>query len=71
MTEIVLRVRLVGGDHPDVIYDEADARTDDIVDHAIADPDGQPPALQRFGDPSPAARLVLHRPHQEGSRRVG
>ena len=27
--------------------------------------------LHRFGDPLPATRLVVHRPHQEGSRRVG
>jgi hypothetical protein len=36
MTEIVLRVRLVGGDHLDVIYDEAGAATDDIVEHIIS-----------------------------------
>jgi hypothetical protein len=36
MTEIVLRVRLVGGDHLDVIYDEAGARTDDAVEHIIS-----------------------------------
>jgi hypothetical protein len=36
MTEIVLRVRLVGGDHLDVIYDEAGAVTDDIVEHIIS-----------------------------------
>ena len=36
MTEIVLRVRLVGGDHLDVVYDEADAAVDDIVEHVIS-----------------------------------
>src|SRR5712671_3393931 len=27
--------------------------------------------LQRLGDPLPATRVVVHRPYQEGSRRVG
>ena len=36
MTEIVLRVRLVGGDHLDVVYDEAGAATDDIVESRAA-----------------------------------
>jgi hypothetical protein len=36
MTDIVLRVRLVGGDHLDVVYDEAAAATDDVVEHAIS-----------------------------------
>ena len=36
MTKIVLRVRLVGGDHLDVAYDEADAAPDDVVEHAIS-----------------------------------
>ena len=36
MTEIVLRIRLVGGDHLDVVYDEADAAADDIVEHVIS-----------------------------------
>ena len=35
MTEIVLRVRLVGGDHLDVVYDEAGTAVDDIVEHVI------------------------------------
>jgi hypothetical protein len=35
MTEIVLRVRLLGGDHLDVVYDEAGA-ADDIVEHIIS-----------------------------------
>ncbi len=36
MTEIVLRVRLVGGDHLDVVYDGADAAADDIVERIIS-----------------------------------
>ncbi len=37
MTAIVLRVRLVGGDHLDVVYDEAGtAADDDILEHAIS-----------------------------------
>jgi hypothetical protein len=36
MTEIVLRVRLVGGDHLDVVYDEAGAAEDDIVEHVVS-----------------------------------
>jgi hypothetical protein len=36
MTEIVLRIRLVGGDHMDVVYDEAGAAADDIVEHVIS-----------------------------------
>ena len=36
MAKIVLRVRLVGGDHLDVAYDEADATVDDIVEHVIS-----------------------------------
>ena len=35
MAEIVLRVRLVGGDHLDVTYDEADAAAGDVVEHII------------------------------------
>lgn len=34
MTEIVLRVRLVGGDHLDVVYESADS-SDDVVQHVI------------------------------------
>jgi hypothetical protein len=34
MTEIVLRVRLIGGDHVDVIYNEV-GRLDEIVERAI------------------------------------
>jgi hypothetical protein len=38
MTEIVLRVRLLGGDHLDVVYDEAGAGAgaDDMVEHIIS-----------------------------------
>jgi hypothetical protein len=36
MTEIVLRVGLLSGDHLDVVYDEAGAAGDDIVDHIIS-----------------------------------
>jgi hypothetical protein len=36
MTEIVLRVGLVGGDHLDVVYDEASDAADDIVEHIIS-----------------------------------
>ena len=36
MTEIVLRVRLIGGDHLDVTYDEAGAAADEVVEHIIA-----------------------------------
>ena len=36
MTDIVLRVRLVGGDHLDVVYDEAGVASDDIVEHIIS-----------------------------------
>jgi len=36
MAEIVLRVRLIGGDYLDVVYDEADAVVDDLVDYIIS-----------------------------------
>jgi hypothetical protein len=36
MTEIVLRVRLLGGDHLDVVYDETGVAADDIVEHIIS-----------------------------------
>jgi hypothetical protein len=36
MTEIVLGVGLVGGDHPDVACEETSARTDDIVERIIS-----------------------------------
>ena len=37
MASIVLRVRLVSGDHLDVTYEEPDAVSDDeVIDHAVA-----------------------------------
>jgi hypothetical protein len=36
MTEIVLRVRLVGGDHLDVTYGEEGAAEGELVEHAIS-----------------------------------
>ena len=37
MAEIVLRVRLIGGDHTDVTYGEPDTgETQEIIDRAIA-----------------------------------
>ena len=36
MAEIVLRVRLVGGDHIDVRYDDPDRAEDTLMDHVIA-----------------------------------
>ena len=36
MAEIVLRVRLMGGDHMDVTYEEADIDTSEVVEHIIA-----------------------------------
>lgn len=36
MAEIVLRVRLVGGDHTDVTYDEPDAVEAKVIDHVIS-----------------------------------
>ena len=36
MTEIVLRVRLIGGEHLDVTYGEAGVAVDEIVEHAIS-----------------------------------
>ena len=36
MTEIVLRVRLIGGEHLDVTYDEAGSTQAQIVDHVIS-----------------------------------
>jgi len=43
MAEIVLRVRLIGGEHLDVSYDEPGGAPDEIVEHvisALADADG-------------------------------
>jgi hypothetical protein len=36
MTEIVLRVRLIGGEHLDVTYTEAGGTPDEILDGVIA-----------------------------------
>jgi len=36
MAEIVLRVRLVGGEHLDVTYEEDEGTQDEIVDHVIS-----------------------------------
>jgi len=36
MAEIVLRVRLIGGEHLDVTYDEAEGAPDEIVEWAIS-----------------------------------
>jgi hypothetical protein len=36
MAEIVLRVRLIGGDQLDVTYDEAGAAAGDVVEHCVA-----------------------------------
>ncbi len=36
MTEIVLRVRLIGGDHLDVTYEEAGTATGEVVEHVIS-----------------------------------
>ncbi len=36
MAEIVLRIRLLGGDHLDVTYDEAGSTPDEIAEHAIS-----------------------------------
>jgi hypothetical protein len=36
MAEIVLRVRLIGGEHLDVTYDEAGAAPDAILDHVVS-----------------------------------
>ena len=36
MAEIVMRVRLIGGDHLDVVYSEEGAATDKVVEHVIS-----------------------------------
>ena len=36
MAEIVLRVRLIGGDHVDVTYGDRDAATDKLVEHVVS-----------------------------------
>jgi hypothetical protein len=36
MAEIVLRVRLISGEHLDVVYEEAATAADYVVEHAIS-----------------------------------
>ena len=36
MTEIVLRVRLIGGEHLDVTYDEAGGAPEQVVEQVIS-----------------------------------
>ena len=36
MAEIVLRVRLIGGDHVDVTYGDRDADADELAEHVIS-----------------------------------
>jgi len=36
MAEIVLRIRLVGGDHLDVTYGDRDADADKLLEHVIS-----------------------------------
>jgi hypothetical protein len=36
MAEIVMRVRLIGGDHMDVTYGDRDTGADELVEHAIS-----------------------------------
>ena len=58
MAEIVLRVRLTGGDHTDVTYEEPDTvDVDEVIDHAISTLAQDTGVLRgRHGD-----RLVLYR----------
>ncbi len=46
MTEIVLRVRLIGGEHLDVAYDEGGGDEDEIVEHVISILAGEGGALR-------------------------
>ena len=51
MAEIVLRVRLISGEHLDVTYGEADRTTDEIVAHVISTlADGNGTLRCRHGD---------------------
>ena len=51
MAEIVLRVRLVSGEHLDVAYEEADGTADEIVEHVISSmTDGDGALRCRHGD---------------------
>jgi hypothetical protein len=36
MAEIVLRVRLIGGDHVDVTYGDREAAADEVAEHVIS-----------------------------------
>jgi hypothetical protein len=36
MVSIVLRVRLLSGDHLDVVYEEPDGSDDEVTEHALA-----------------------------------
>jgi hypothetical protein len=55
MAEIVLRVRLIGGDHLDVTYEDPAADPDAVTEHAIVTLAGDVGALRtRHGD-----RLVV------------
>jgi hypothetical protein len=36
MAQIVLRVRLIGGEHLDVTHDEAGSTPDEVLEHAIS-----------------------------------
>jgi hypothetical protein len=36
MTEIVLRVRLIGGEHLDVTYDDAGGAPDEVVERVVS-----------------------------------
>jgi hypothetical protein len=36
MAEIVLRVRLIGGEHLDVTYDEPGEASDEVVEHIVS-----------------------------------
>ncbi|QNN53780.1 hypothetical protein [Nocardioides mesophilus] len=52
MTSVVLRVRLVGGDSMDVVYEHAGTEPDgDVVDHVVTTLSGDSGALRcRHGD---------------------
>ena len=36
MAEIILRVRLIGGEHVDVIYGDRDAADDEVVEYVVS-----------------------------------
>jgi hypothetical protein len=36
MAEVVLRVRLIGGSHMDVAYDEPASDADDVIEHIVS-----------------------------------